>query len=687
MHTLPRTLHRASNRTLPRTLAAAAALAALALAAALALPATAGAQGWSGGGAPVCTAAGKQSLTRVASDGAGGAYVGWSDQRPGANGTDVYVQRLGPDGAPAPGWPADGVLVCGATGAQLLYSMASDDAGGVYLAWEDYRSGAFSDVYGHRVLANGQFAAGWPADGLGIAVFMEEQRDPELVPDGEGGVFAVWADARTYAFSARDIYAQHLRSDGTPAAGWAANGMPVTNARTYDYAPSAAPDGEGGLYVTWTRDLGAPDVGAQHLGADGSPYATWPDSGLVLCGQPGAQGGAIVVGAPGGSAMAVWKDPRDYTAQLTETNHYALRFGPDTSRAAGWPREGRKVYASTNGISAPFAASDGAGGLLYMWGELVSATDEDLFVLHLDSTGTVVVSGAFPDGIVPVCAEPSYQHPVALVPDGAGGAYVGFDDYRDAGPSFANPDPYVQHVTAAATLAPGWPATAVALTKAGTRETGTQPVAVPGGVIAAYERGADASADVFASMAGLDGVVPALVSLVSSEASPGRVRITWEVTGAPGGEWIVERRDDASPWREIARAHPDGESRVALDDRDVTPGARYGYRLAPAAGGAPLGETWLEVPRAPAAFALLGVAPNPVSGVSRVRFALAADAGEARLALVDPQGRVVREWRADGAAGEREVSLDGLDGLAPGLYWLRLRQGVRQATVRMAVVR
>lgn len=668
------------------TLRPSAALAAVALALALTPPAPAAAQGWSGDGAPVCTAAGKQSLTRVASDGAGGAYVGWSDQRPGANGTDVYVTRIGADGAPAPGWPADGLLVCGAAGAQLLYALVPDGAGGAYLAWEDYRSGAFSDVYGHRVLANGQFAAGWPADGLGIAVFMEEQRDPELVPDGAGGVFAVWADARTYAFSARDIYAQHLLGDGSPAPGWAANGMPVTNARTYDYAPSAAPDGAGGLYVTWTRDLGAPDLGAQHLGADGAPYATWPDSGLVLCGRPGAQGGAIVVSAPGGSAMAVWKDARNYTAQSTETNHYALRFGPDTSRAAGWPREGRQLYASTNGISAPFAVSDGAGGLLYMWGELVSATDEDLFVLHADSSGTVVVSGAFPDGIVPVCDEPSYQHPVAVASDGAGGVYVGFDDYRDAGPSFANPDPYVQHVTAAAALAPGWPATGVALTKAGTRETGTQPVAVTGGVIAVYERGTDASADVFASMAGLDGVVPALVSLVSSEAAPGRVRLTWQVAGAPAGEWIVERRDEASPWRGIARAYPDGSGRVSVDDAAVAPGARYGYRLAPASGGAPLGETWVEVPRGATAFALRGVAPNPVRDGARVRFALPA-AEAATLALLDPQGRVVREWRAGGAAGEREVSLDGLEGLAPGLYWLRLRQGARTASALVVSVR
>lgn len=654
--------------------------------------ATAAAQGWSGAGAPVCTAAGAQGRVFTAADGAGGAYVGWSDARPGSAGSDVYVLRLGPDGQPAAGWPADGLAICTANGEQLLMDMTVDGGAptaggsGAYLVWEDYRAGAFADVYGQRVLADGTLPAGWPADGLGIAVFMEEQRDPKLVPDEAGGVFVVWADARTYSFSQRDVYAQHLLANGAPEAGWAANGMRVTNASTYDWQPRAAADPDGGLYVTWTRGLSGQDVGAQHLGPDGLPVATWPDTGIVLCGAPLDQAGPVVVSVPGGEALAVWKDQRNYTAQKTETGFYALRFGPDTSRAAGWPRDGMLLHSSTNNISAPFGVSDGAGGMLFGWGELVTGTDEDLFVMHADALGLIVVSIAFPDGIVPVCPDPSYQHPVAFVPDGAGGVYVGFDDYRDAGPSFTNPDAYVQHVTGGARLATGWPATGVALTKETTPETSTRPVAVAGGVVAAYLRGSGAASDVYASFVGLDGIVPALVSLVSSEATAERVRVTWQVAGETNAEWIVERRDGAAPWREIARALPDGTGRVSVTDATITPGARYGYRLAPAFGGAALGETWLDVPRGAAAFALRGVAPNPVSADARVRFAL-PEPGEAVLTLLDPQGRRVSEWRADGASGERELALTGFGRLAPGLYWLRLRQGAREASVRIAIVR
>lgn len=659
---------------------------ALALAALATCAASAAAQGWTGAGAPVCTAAGAQSRVFTAADGAGGAYVGWSDARPGSAGSDIYLQRLGADGQPAAGWPADGIPVCTANGEQLLMDMAADGAGNVYLVWEDYRSGALSDVYGQRVLADGTLPAGWPADGLGVSVFLEEQRDPRLEPDGTGGAFVVWADARTYSFSQRDVYAQHLLANGVPAPGWAANGMRVTNASTYDYQPRAAADSDGGLYVTWTRGLAGQDVGAQHLGPDGLPAATWPDTGVVLCGAPLDQAGPVVVSVPGGEALAVWKDQRNYSAQNTETGFYALRFGPDTSRAGGWPHEGLLLHSSTNNISAPFGVPDGAGGMLFGWGELVTGSDEDLFVMHADAAGFIWVSIPFPDGIVPVCPDPSYQHPVAFVPDGAGGVYVGFDDYRDAGPSFTNPDPYVQHVTGAMTIATGWPATGVALTKETTPETSTRPVAVAGGVVAAYVRGSGTASDVFASLVGPDGVVPALVSLVSSEASPGRVRLTWQVAGAANAEWRIERRDEASPWSEIARALPDGEGRVSATDEAVAAGARYGYRLAPEAGGAALGETWIDVPRASAAFALRGVAPNPASGEARVRFAL-PDPGEAVLTLNDLQGRRLRAWNVGGVPGENELALNGLGSLPPGLYWLRLRQGASEARVRIALVR
>jgi hypothetical protein len=262
---------------------------------------------------------------------------------------------------------------------------------------------------------------------------------------------------------------------------------------------------------------------------------------------------------------------------------------------------------------------------------------------------------------------------------------VGFQDYR-ANPTFTDPNPYVQHVTGGARIAAGWPATGVALTLEPTVESETMPVAVSGGVIGVWARGAADTTNLFASFVGDDGVVPALVSLVSSEASPRRVRVTWAVAGDAGDAWRIERRDEATDWREIARAWPDGAGHVTMTDEDVLAGARYGYRIAPLAGGAALGEAWVEVPLAATAFALRGIWPNPVTSDARVRFTLPA-AGEVTLTLLDAQGRRVRGWRLALPAGSHDLVLDGLEQVAAGLYWLRLEQGTGMATARLSVVR
>src|SRR2546428_7631250 len=47
---------------------------------------------------------------RIASDGAGGAFICWVEGRNGND--DLYLQRLLPSGDLAPGWPPDGVPVC-----------------------------------------------------------------------------------------------------------------------------------------------------------------------------------------------------------------------------------------------------------------------------------------------------------------------------------------------------------------------------------------------------------------------------------------------------------------------------------------------------------------------------------------------------------------------------------------------
>jgi hypothetical protein len=102
-----------------------------------------------------------------------------------------------------------------------------------------------------------------------------------------------------------------------------------------------------------------------------------------------------------------------------------------------------------------------------------------------------------------------------------------------------------------------------------------------------------------------------------------------------------------------------------------------------------LGAPVLSVPAAgPAAFALDPVRPNPLrAGALKVSFTLAGGA-PARLEMLDVSGRriIERDLSALGP-GRHAVELGEHRGLAGGIYFLRLRQGGRVLTSRVAVLK
>ena len=52
-------------------------------------------------------------------------------------------------------WAIDGVAVCNAPGDQVSAAVHPDGAGGVIVAWEDFRDGQNSDLYVTRIDHNG----------------------------------------------------------------------------------------------------------------------------------------------------------------------------------------------------------------------------------------------------------------------------------------------------------------------------------------------------------------------------------------------------------------------------------------------------------------------------------------------------------------------------------------------------
>ncbi len=262
------------------------------------------APGWPASGVPVAVVGGVQSNPRMEPDGAGGVYVAWQDRRSGED--DLYLQRVTAAGAIAMGWTANGIVVCDASGIQQGIRVAGDGAGGVLLAWLDSRSGD-SDVYGLRVLADGALAAGWTTDGTAVAAEPGIQSAVELAHDGTGGAVLAWQDHRG---SDWDVFATRIGAGGLPAVGWPGNGLVIAGGAADQLAPGLASDGAGGVFVTWqTDEMGSADIDVIHLAGDGSPVAGWPAGGTRVCSAPGDQT-APRLAVSGSDAYVLWSDLR-----------------------------------------------------------------------------------------------------------------------------------------------------------------------------------------------------------------------------------------------------------------------------------------------------------------------------------------------------------------------------------------
>ena len=143
---------------------------------------------------------------RIVSDGTGGAIVTWADLRNGAN-YDIFARRVNASGVAQ--WTANGIAVCTAAGDQYFPTPLPDGAGGAIITWSDVRSGSLSDIYVQRVDTAGTVQ--WTADGVALTS-AGDGIGPMMASDGAGGVIVAWYDYRSGNGS--DIYAQHVNASG-----------------------------------------------------------------------------------------------------------------------------------------------------------------------------------------------------------------------------------------------------------------------------------------------------------------------------------------------------------------------------------------------------------------------------------------------------------------------------------------
>lgn len=221
------------------------------------------------------------------------------------------------------------------------------------MAWQDDRSGAYTDdIYAQRLSRDGALLWG-PATGLPVAVAPAFQSDPRVIATAQGPLFT-WTDSRSGAFL--KIYAQ--RMDRQAHAAWAANGIEVCGFAANQFGAVGLGQSDGSCVIAWLDGRtfnGWQQVMAQRLSADGA--ALGPADGLALSGT--ASPFSAVRLLPGGAGtLAMWSYSNGGRLHL-------LAQSLDTAFTPQWATNGLLLFDALDGMgwSSWDVESDGADGM------------------------------------------------------------------------------------------------------------------------------------------------------------------------------------------------------------------------------------------------------------------------------------------------------------------------------------
>ncbi|MFN3821468.1 MAG: T9SS type A sorting domain-containing protein, partial [bacterium] len=160
---------------------------------------------WRQGGLIICGDSHHQENPKAVRDNETNIWVVWEDHRWAGTRRqrDIYLQKISPNLTPQGTlqtfFERDGIPICGSDYDQLSPSIAHDGQNGVWVAWEDYRGGLWSDIYAIHLNPDGERYQPWEANGNVVTAAFHKQQGARLVnlhPMGNTGIAIVWEDKR-----------------------------------------------------------------------------------------------------------------------------------------------------------------------------------------------------------------------------------------------------------------------------------------------------------------------------------------------------------------------------------------------------------------------------------------------------------------------------------------------------------
>ena len=337
---------------------------------------------------------GDQEEPRIVSDDTGGMYIAWSDYRSGS--WDVYAQRV--DGARNPYWAEPGYPIMSGLQDMRLVEIVKDGFGGTII---------ISTVENNQIVLQRIDPAGmplWNKDGVQI-IDKHDLRNVSAVADGEGGVIVSWEDGTT-----DDIYAKKLDAQGNEM--WEAGDYPAF------WGPSCGNhstvyDGSGGVLIV-AQFVDEGELRMQRVYASG---AKWNPDGVEFCSDLTTPGISLAITSDGaGGAYVAW----EFRSKIILTRHVD---------AGGNPQEEVTIY-SESFFSADQLdiIADGAGNTIICWRGL-ELEGPRVYAQKIDPFG----SKLWTEGGVAVCTEPGEQEKPQFIHSSGPNVVVSWCHFPDDG--------------------------------------------------------------------------------------------------------------------------------------------------------------------------------------------------------------------------------------------------------------
>lgn len=378
---------------------------------------------WNQNGNPLCTNISRQSSIYIIINENGEAFIIWKDQRNEVVEGDIYAQFINTSGNIQ--WTLDGACIINATGEQIPNGLIYSGFNCSIFVWEDNRTGNY-DIYVQKINSTGSSL--WNSNGTVICNAINNQKEPCLVKDDNGGAIITWIDERN---NNSELYVQYINATGSTQ--WIDNGTPICNITNLIInSPQICSDGQNGSIIAWYDNrTGYDGVYIQRINSSGSTL--WLDNGTLIYGlnNVSVSNVRICVDGLNGSIIS-WIDNRTGINKV-----YVQRI--NSTGGSEWDSNGTAVceLTSIDQNEVEMCTDYQKGVILVFRDHQTGMIDYNIYAQKINSTG----ARKWNNGTA-VCTAIGNQYSPELTNDGEGGAIFTWIDLRSA-----NYKIYAQRVT------------------------------------------------------------------------------------------------------------------------------------------------------------------------------------------------------------------------------------------------